>query len=302
MLSDFLKNYLTFSRRERNGIIILLAIMLLLIIANLLLPAVISNKKFNYKEYESELDDFEKSIKSLNSEKPKDINADTLKNKDNIHQMFRFNPNTVNKNELTKLGFSERVIRNIMKYRNKSGYFYRKEDLLKIYGMDTSLYNSLVSYIYFNQDRLQHLPEQEYNNEAIDGNEAININKADLRLLTKSLGLGEKLSERVIKYRNLLGGFSDKNQFNEIYGITKEQYDLMAGNVFIDTTVIRKININQANEQLLARHPYLSDYYAKAITSYKKFTGEINNINELSTNNILPEKIYLQIRPYLSVN
>ncbi len=303
MLNNFLKNYFTFSRRERNSIIILLAIVLLLIIANLMLPLLINNQEYNYKEYESELLDFERSIESHNSKKLNTVNTNKQENKDDIHQLFRFNPNTVNENELAKLGFSKFVIRNFIKYRTNGGFFYRKEDLLKIYGMDTSFYNSLVSCICFERDGLQELPEEKNNNyNAIDDHELININMADTSLLTESLGLEKKLSERTIKYRNLLGGYSDKNQFNEIYGITEAQYGLLAANVFIDTTLIRKININQVNKQILAKHPYLNNYYAKAITEYKEYAGEIKKINELSVNNILPERIYLRIRPYLSVN
>ena len=303
MLTDFFKNYFAYSRGERNSIIILLVIILLLITANLLLPAVINNQEFNYKEYESELNDFEKSIKSPDRQKLNDINKNTRKKKDNMYQLFRFNPNTADINELNKLGFNEQVIRNIIKYRTNGGCFHKKEDLLKIYGMDTSLYSSLVSYIYFDQDGLSHLPEEGYrNNATIDNYILIDINKADGHLLIESLGLEKNISERVIKYRNLLGGFSDKNQFNEIYGVTKAQCALLADNVFIDTTLIRKININRANEQTLDRHPYLNEYYAKAITKYRKFAGEIKKINELSVNNILPGNIYFQVRPYLSVN
>jgi len=268
-----------------------------------MLPLLINNREYNYKEYESELLDFERSIKSHNSKKPNTVNTNKQENKDNINQLFRFDPNTVNENELAKLGFGKHVIRNIIKYRSNGGFFYRKEDLLKIYGMDTSFYNSLVTCIYVERGGLQELPEEKNNNyNAIDDHELININRADTSLLTGSLGLERKLSERTIRYRNLLGGYSDKSQFNEIYGITKVQCGLLAANVFIDTTLIRKININHVNEQNLAKHPYLNDYYAKAITKYKEYAGEIKKINELSVNNILPERIYLRIRPYLSVN
>jgi DNA uptake protein ComE-like DNA-binding protein len=169
--------------------------------------------------------------------------------------------------------------------------------------MDTSLFNSLSSFIYFNTEVLKKISEKEYkSNESINGYSKVNINNADSRLLGVSLGLDKKFSERVIKYRNLLGGFSDKNQFNEIYGIQKVQYDLLVENVFIDTSLLRKININRADEQSLVRHPYLNEYYARAILKYRKYAGQVRSVNELLNNNILNKEIYFRIRPYLTVN
>lgn len=303
MLKNFLKDYFSYSRRERNGIIILSAIILIIIIAYLLLPFVNNNKEFNYKEYESKLKDFEKSLTPLNKQKLYNVKENSGKNYGNQHELFSFNPNTANIIDLEKLGFNEQVIRNIIKYRNKGGYFHKKEDLLKIYGMDTSLFYRIVSCIYLAQNDTNCMSTEEYGcNTATEYYKAVNINKADRHMISELIGIEDLLSERIIKYRNLLGGFTGKNQFNEVYGMKNKQYNLIASNVFIDTTLIRKININSTDEQTLDKHPYLNKFYAKAIMKYKNYTGEIKNINELSVNNILPENIFSQIKPYLSVN
>ena len=303
MLKNFLKDYFLYSRRERNGIIILLAIILIIIIAYLLLPFVNINKEFNYKEYESKLKDFEKSLKPLNKQKLYDVKENSGIDYKNQPELFGFNPNTANRTDLKKLGFSEHVIRNIIKYRNKGGYFHKQEDLLKIYGMDTSLFYRIAPCIYLNQNDTNSMSVEEYGyNTATEYYKDININKADRHMISELLGIEDLLSERITKYRNLLGGFTSKNQFNEVYGIKKKQYYLIANNVFIDTTSIRKININKTDEQTLSKHPYLNKYYAKAIMKYKNYAGEIKNINELSVNNILPENIFCQIKPYLLAN
>jgi competence protein ComEA len=293
MLNNFLKDYFTFSRRERSGIIVLMAIMLILVIANIIVPLVMDYQEYNYSDYETELLNFENSVKSGEGKK---------ESEDKVRRLFMFNPNTVNESELTELGFDRRVIRNIIKYREHGGCFYRKEDLLKIYGIDTPGYKRLAPFIYMETDESRKVSAEESKNDnTVNVHKPININRADLSLLTDSLGVDREMSERIIKYRYLLGGFSDKNQFDEIYGITWGQSVYLTENVFIDSSLIRKININNANEQVLSRHPYINDYYARAIVKYRKFSGEIIKINELLINNILPEEVYMQVSSYLTV-
>ena len=303
MPGNFLKDYFSYSRRERNGIILLLAIILIIIIAYLLFPLLNINQEFNLEKYESKLDDFEKSLVPVNKKNSFGIKKKSDINNNDKYQLFRFNPNTANISDLRKLGFKEQVIRNIIKYRSKGGCFRRQEDLLKIYSIDTSLYYRLVHFIYLNHnDSINTNPEESLNSPVNKNNEPVNINKADTHLISELFGTENLLSERIIKYRNLLGGFVNKNQLDEIYGFNSKQHDLIINNIFIDTTLIRKININKTDEQTLVRHPYLNKYYAKAITKYRSFTGEIKSINELSINNILPENIFFRIRPYLSVD
>jgi competence protein ComEA len=303
VLKNFVKDYLSYSRRERNGIILLITIILIIIIAYLLLPFININQEFNLSEYESEIEDFERSLKPANKEKIYNTNAISgITDYDN-YQLFRFNPNTVNIDDLKKLGFNENVISNIVKYRKKDGCFHKKEDLLKIYGMDTSLFYRLFPYMYFDKNIINIIHgEEDVNNPVNKYYKPVNINMADTQLISELLGTNNLFPARIVKYRNLLGGFVNKNQINEIYGLNRMQINLIINNIIIDTALIRRININNADEQILGRHPYLNKYYARAIIKYRNFAGEIKRINELSVNNILPENIFYKIKPYLSVN
>jgi competence protein ComEA len=303
MLKNFLKEYFSYSRKERNGIILLLAIVFIIIIAYLLLPLININQEFNLEKYESKLDDFKNSLENVSKQKSYETKTKTDINNNDEHQLFMFNPNTANVNDLRKLGFKEKVIRNIIKYRNKGGYFQRKIDLLKIYSIDTFLYYRLVNFIYLNHNDSTDTYGEESSCSTVNKNNGLfNINKADTHLISELFGTEDLISERIIKYRNLLGGFVNKKQFDEIYGLRSEQHNLITNNVFIDTTLIRRININKTDERTLDKHPYLNKYYAKAIIKYRDFKGEIKSINELSANNILPENIFFRIRPYLSVD
>ena len=52
-----------------------------------------------------------------------------------------FDPNQVDSLEMIALGFPKYLIKNLSKYRNKGGLFYECHQLLKMEGMDHTLFN-----------------------------------------------------------------------------------------------------------------------------------------------------------------
>src|SRR5690606_31569388 len=48
------------------------------------------------------------------------------------------------------------------------------------------------------------------------------LNKATADELQQVKGIGPAYSERIVKYRDLLGGFIDQDQLNEVYGLKEE--------------------------------------------------------------------------------
>ncbi len=269
-----------------------------------MIPLFIIHQEFDITEFEEELRDFEKSLSP--SEKKEFDHSEPIGDSYKVmnKKVFKFNPNKANEKELQSLGFSERVVQNIIKYRLKGGVFYKKTDLLKIYGIDTLLYYTLAPFIYLNEisnDKKQIRNDNKYI-PVIEHSGLLDINSAEADLLRKVPGIDSSLSETIIKYRNLLGGYYHKMQFEEIYGIKKEQINILHKKVFIDTTLITKINLNMTDLITLGKHPYLNIYQSKAIIKYKNFKGEITNLCDLVNNNILTRDIFLKIRPYLSAD
>jgi DNA uptake protein ComE-like DNA-binding protein len=129
----------------------------------------------------------------------------------------------------------------------------------------------------------------------------IEINSADTIKFKELRGIGPVLAGRIVKYRNILGGFYSVMQIREVYGISDSLFMSISGMMFADTTAcIRKININTANIDELSRHPYIGRYYAAGIIKYRDFAGKISGIDEMMHNNLLPEGIPDKIVNYLN--
>lgn len=127
------------------------------------------------------------------------------------------------------------------------------------------------------------------------------INTATNQELIAVYGIGEKLSERIIKYRERIQGFSLKNQLNEVYGLDNEviariweQFDILS------LPKISKIDINSASRKDLSKIPYLSYKDIDEIILYRTEVQTIKNIDELlKINNFDANKVE-KIKLYLS--
>ena len=127
----------------------------------------------------------------------------------------------------------------------------------------------------------------------------IEVNSANEKELASLPGIGTILSGRIIKYRNLLGGFVRKEQLLEVYGISSDCYKNISNLIFADTLQVKKIDINNAPYGDIIRHPYLNKENADDLFRYKKRYGEVKELSSLIYNEIWPDSVYYKIRPYL---
>lgn len=124
----------------------------------------------------------------------------------------------------------------------------------------------------------------------------INLNKADTTELRKLRGIGRVYSNRIIKYRNLLGGFTNTNQLLEVYGIKQELYSTIQNQVFIDSNYIIKINLNDADYRTLIRHPYIDKSLTKKILNKQPN----NSIFDLENDSIIDVVLLNKLKPYIT--
>lgn len=130
----------------------------------------------------------------------------------------------------------------------------------------------------------------------------ININRTDSAGLIPLAGIGPVFAGRIIKYRNLLGGFVRVDQLEEVYGFKQETLQQIRKYILIDTTAIIFLDINDASFRTLLRHPYLELDDVKTLTNYKNFKGRILSSEELKEQQLLSDSTLDRVRPYLKFN
>ena len=178
-LKQITKAYLTFSRRELNGIIILLSILTVIIIINRTLP-LFANTPDPSVEFKEEIQAFiqeqkkiKDSIATADSIRKAKYNyyktAKTQRRKETINQnqsqpnynksqsnhyqspsaqMSIVEVNSADTSELIKIrGIGPVFASRILKYRKLLGGYYKKEQLLEVYGIDTAAFNNIENQI-----------------------------------------------------------------------------------------------------------------------------------------------------------
>lgn len=166
-----------------------------------------------------------------------------------------------------------------------------------MYGMDVNTYQELEKYILLPSTRTE-LPQEI---KTYDRQELVEINSASLMELQKLKGIGEVSAQRIAKYREKLGGFYDKSQLLEVYGIDTSRFAALAPQVVVDKSSIRRININEASFDKFMEHPYLEFYIVKEIFNYRDAIGNFDSVAQLKDISLIYDQLYLKIAPYLTV-
>ena len=211
---------------------------------------------------------------------------------------FRFDPNRIPKNEMQKMKLKESLINAIANYREKGGKFYKKEDLKKIYTITDIEYGILEPFIYIEEDSIMIKTGPHRQTDTL----LVDINTADTLDLQQLKGIGPAFSGRIIKYRELLGGYCDKNQLLEVYGMDKSRFEGIKNHILINENLVNKINVNQASIKEMIKHPYIEFYVAKSIITYRKKNGSFKNLEEIKNAKLIYEELYQKIVPYLTIN
>lgn len=297
----WVKNFFGFPRAQVNGFVILLILVSLSLFSEPVWSWFIRNREPDFTAEKAKLDSL---IAIWNVPKPSPLHKQPP---DVPLKLFPFDPNIVSQEKLTALGFSEMLAKRIVKYREKGGKFRRKSDLAKIYGMDSSFYHQIYGFIVLPEktERATVVRKKTPAKDifaSVKKLDKFDLNKVDTAGLKLVNGIGEKLSLRILKYREAIGGFVNINQLKEIYGLDTLVVSRLAERAIIgDDFQPTKININTASEKQLAAHPYIRKA-AKAIVSYRFQHGNFRSVDEITNVASIDETTRRKILPYLKID
>lgn len=133
--------------------------------------------------------------------------------------------------------------------------------------------------------------------------QAFDINTADTSQLQQLQGIGTVLSARIIKYRDKLGGFVSKAQYQEVYGLAPLTIESLTKHTYIVPGYQPKqVNINTDDFKTLLAHPYLTYEQVQSIMRHRARHGELKAVKDLLALRILEEATFEKVKPYLTVH
>ena len=248
------------------------------IILYLLLIVVVGQLAFYFVDFSvpfptTESDVIEKEMDSLRR-------IASAQKKDTI---YPFNPNFISDYKGYRLGLTPAQIDRLQAFRAQNKYVNSAEEFQKVTGVSDSLLAKISSSFKF-PDWVKHNRQfsYSYHSSATKHFAKQDINTATQEDLMKIYGIGEGFSNRILKYREKLRGFSYINQVAEVYGLEKEVYERVAERFEVKTPpVIEKKDINTQNMYELSKIPNIKNGEGKNIVGLRSELGSIRSFEDL---------------------
>jgi len=229
--------------------------------------------------------------------KPKTVHSVQKANPKPLKRLVEdFDPNSAGIEQLIAAGLPSGVSRVIRNYTSRGGKFRKPEDMLKIYGMNDSLFALISPYLIFPTAK------DSFQSTAIEKpakhRTAVDINLSDTAGWKQLPGIGSVLAKRIVGFRESLGGFSNIDQLLEVYGLKDSTLQVIRP-LLLTTPVFRKIRVNY-DLPLTRAHPYLSIKDSRVISNFIFQNGLIKSPGELDKILAFDRKYWERLLPYLS--
>ena len=316
-MKNIFRDFLTFNKRERNGVFILTGIICALVLYLNISSNFVSDEQVDFTKFDNDVKAFQTSVKEKENysdynNRPSPVNVEQENKKT---ERFIFNPNNLSRQDWSRLGLSDKQIDVIKKYESKGGKFRKKEDIKKMYCIKKEQYESLEPFIEISspaeKSRREETTKAIFQNGKVESAilsptpkkesyTVVELNAADSTMLTTIKGIGPFYAKNIIKYRNSIGGFVTKEQLLEIWKFDQEKLDAIEKYIDIDESKIKKININTCEAADL-KNGYIKWNVANAIVNYRKNHGKYKSVDEIKKTDLVDEETYRKIVPYLVI-
>jgi DNA uptake protein ComE-like DNA-binding protein len=292
----YIKSHFWYYKNQRNGIFVI--VFLILILQSIILFADFSSQDTSALNA-VKISAFRQHIDSL----------ETIERERRISKIFPFNPNYISDYKAEQLGMSLAETDRLLLFRQKNKFINSAIEFQKITKVSDTLLAKIAPYFKFPEWVSARNEQNKYKEDlrrsemhrkeiTVSTNDINKATKEDFKLI---YGIGEKLSERIIKYRSKLQGFSFESQLYEVWGLKKEIIEqLFLVFKIIEKPVIIKNNINSLSFKELLKNPYIDYELCKKIFEYKEEIAEFQDLSELKNIKDFPLVKYDRIVLYLS--
>lgn len=268
-----LLSHFWYTKSQRNGIFLLLTINVILQFC------------FHFVKFDNE------HIPLYNEAKMNNLmlQLDSLQTNGFVVKKFNiypFNPNYLSDYKGYQLGMTTKEIDRLFAYRKKRLFVNSAKEFQQVTKVSDSLLQRISPYFKF-PDWIQ--KKQLIKPVSDDSKKSFktklsshDLNKANKNDFLSIRGVDDALSDRVIKYRSRLQGFSEPDQLLEVWGMQMEVASQILKVFSIrEKPIIEKINVNTASFKEVLSIPYVDYELCVKIFDYRDEVAELQSISEL---------------------
>lgn len=233
--------------------------------------------------------------------------------------LSEFNPNDLNAKQWKDLGFTEKQIKTILKYKDiVGGEFASKEQISKCYAISEEKFKEIEPYILL-PFSTKNTNKKYDNNYSSAKNKQLNISKKfnpDHFSVKdwQNIGFSEKQAQAILKYKDYLGGgFRSKEKFKECFIISEQNYSQLAPFIILpekeektsSTAKTKTIQYNYFDPNNLDLKGWIelgfSEKQAENILKYKNnyLKGSFKNLEDIQKCYMISQEKFEQLKPWI---
>ncbi len=295
MKFNFKISHFTYSKEQRNGIILL--ILLIVIFQCIYFFINFSSPEDTIDK--TELAKFQREIDSL-----KLLEIESRKPK-----IYSFNPNYITDFKGASIGMTNEEIDRLLAYRKQDKWINSSKQFQEVTKISDSLLDAISPYFKFpewvnNSSKTVESTNYAFNNKPKTFAEKLDLNMATLQQLQQVHGIGAYYAERIIKLRNSFpGGFIDMVQLQDVYGLKPEVIEKISEVFAVKTPrTIQRIILNKATVDELVTIQHIDYNLAFKIVEQRKLRDGYKSIDELKKVKDFPINKIDIIKLYLSLD
>lgn len=269
------KQYFIFNKEQRIGLVTLVG---LIIFIQLLYSFIDFSSEKTITKEETQWLMIQQDIDSLKTITPQET-----------YKIYPFNPNFINDFKGYKLGMKPAEIDRLLAFRKTNKYVNSAQEFQKVTKISDSLLKAISPLFKFpdwvnkknNYSSFSNSGFKDFSKK--EKITILDINKASKEDLMKIYGIGEAISDRILKQKDVFGNFVSMEQMQDIWGLSPEVIAELNKYFKITTsTGVKKIDINNLSSKELIKFPYFKYALAKEIVTYRSMNDGIKSVDDLT--------------------
>lgn len=269
------KQYFIFNKEQRIGLVTLVG---LIIFIQLLYSFIDFSSEKTITKEETQWLMIQQDIDSLKTITPQET-----------YKIYPFNPNFINDFKGYKLGMKPAEIDRLLAFRKTNKYVNSAQEFQKVTKISDSLLKAISPLFKFpdwvnkknNYSSFSNSGFKDFSKK--EKITILDINKASKEDLMKIYGIGEAISDRILKQKDVFGNFVSMEQMQDIWGLSPEVIAELNKYFKITTsTGVKKIDINNLSSKELMKFPYFKYALAKEIVTYRSMNDGIKSVDDLT--------------------